>query len=69
MVVQQAQIIRGDVEIGVDETDEQGVVDDVVVDTLEDDTLRLSGLTSVLSGDLERSVSDVQLVDPSDESR
>lgn len=69
MVVEQAEVIRGNVEVGVGETDEESVVDDVVVNALENDTFGLSGLTRVLAHNLEWGVGDVELTDPSDESR
>jgi hypothetical protein len=65
---QQGKVVRGNVEVLVDETDEHGVVDGGVVDTLEDVSTGLGGHTSVVTGNLERGVGDVQLTDPSDES-
>lgn len=69
MVVEERKVVWGDVEVSVDETDKHGVVDDVVVDTLEHDTGGLGGGSHVLASNLKRSVGDVKLTDPSDELR
>lgn len=68
MIIEKREVVRGDVEVLVDETDKHGVVDGGVVDTLEDVSTRLSSHTSVVTGNLERGVGDIQLTDPSDES-
>lgn len=68
MVIEQGEVVWGNVEIGVGETNKHGVVDDRVVDTLENVSTGLSGLSHTLTSDLERGVGNVQLRDPSYES-
>ena len=67
VVVEQTQVVRCNVQVGVGQSDKHGVVDDVVVDTFKDGSLWLSGGSGVLTSDLKRSVGDVELTDPSDE--
>lgn len=69
MIIKEGKIVWSDVEVGVSQGDEHGVVDDVVVDTLENGSAGLLSLAHRVTSDLKRGVGDVQLRDPSDESR
>ena len=70
MVVQERQVVRGDVEISVGKSNVDGSVDDRVLwSVLEDGTVGLNSISSVLASDLDRSVGDVELVNESEERR
>lgn len=65
MIVEQAQVVGGDVEVGVGETDEHSTVDNSIIGVVEDNAPGLSGVTGVVAGNGERRVGDVELVNPS----
>ena len=67
MRVDHAQVEGSKERVGVGQSNEHGVVDSWV--TLVDLTSGLVGVTSVVAGDLKRSVGQVELRDPGDEGR
>jgi len=61
--VDHAQVEGREVRVGVGQSDESGLVDDASAASV-DLTSRLVGVALVLAGDGERSVGEVELVDP-----
>ena len=71
VVVEQRQVVWGNVEISVGQGDESRAVDDrlvLLVGSAEDGSSWLLGVTSVVSSDGQWGIGDVELVDESDES-
>jgi hypothetical protein len=69
VVVQERQVVRGDVEVSVGQGDERGAVDDrlvLLVGVLKHGSSGLVSETSVLARDVQGGVGDVELVDESD---
>lgn len=70
VIVQERQVVRSNVKVSVDKSNVDGSVDDTVLwGVLEDGTVGLDSKSSVVTGDLDGRVSDVELVDEGKEGR
>lgn len=72
MVVEKGQVVWSDIKIGIGKSDEARSVDDglvFLVGVAEDRSSRLESVSSIVTGDIQRGVRNVELVDESSESR